>query len=439
MIDGLKPYAEYKDSGLSWLGKIPAHWNEQPGFAVFREKQEKNIGLREKRVLSLSYGRIVIKPDDKLHGLVPDSFETYQIVNPGDIIIRSTDLQNDWNSLRVGLVRDRGIITSAYLCFHNLGSFTPEFAFFLLHSYDLQKFFYGFGSGLRQNLDFGDFKRLPFPIPPRDEQDAIVRFLSDANGRIERAIQAKKKLIALLNEQKQAIIHHAFTQGRESQWASFPVRAVLQPVKRVGFAGKTLLSLFRDHGVILKDSRENKNADVRDLALCQLVEPGDVVMNKMKAWQGSIAVSTLEGIVSPDYMVLKMINDWLRPGFLHYLLRSPMMVAEYRRRAYGVRPGQWRLMYPDFCRLTLCAPQIQEQEKVISYIRTETQSRDSALSRAEREIELLREYRTGLVADVVTGKLDVRDAAAKLPAKRQEHESSVVDESNPVEVEEVAE
>src|ERR1035441_8373764 len=113
MIDGLKPYPEYKESGLPWLGKIPAHWNEQPGFAVFREKQEKNTGLREKRVLSLSYGRIVIKSADKLHGLVPDSFETYQIVNPGDIIIRSTDLQNDWTSLRVGLVHDRGIITSA--------------------------------------------------------------------------------------------------------------------------------------------------------------------------------------------------------------------------------------------------------------------------------------------------------------------------------------
>src|SRR5437879_925031 len=135
----LRSYPEYKATGVPWVGKTPARWMVAPGLAAFREKHIKNIGLKERRVLSLSYGRIVIKPDEKLHGLVPESFETYQIVDPGDIIIRSTDLQNDWNSLRVGLVRDRGIITSAYLCFHNLGSFTPEFAFFLLHSYDLQK------------------------------------------------------------------------------------------------------------------------------------------------------------------------------------------------------------------------------------------------------------------------------------------------------------
>ena len=106
MIDGLKPYPEYKESGLPWLGRLPQHWDTGPGFAAFREKRIKNIGMQENKVLSLSYGRIVVKPPEKLHGLVPDSFETYQIVDPGDIIIRSTDLQNDWTSLRVGLVRE---------------------------------------------------------------------------------------------------------------------------------------------------------------------------------------------------------------------------------------------------------------------------------------------------------------------------------------------
>ena len=144
-------------------------------------------------------------------------FETYQIVNPGDIIIRSTDLQNDWNSLRVGLVRDRGIITSAYLCFKNLGSLTPEFAFLLLHSYDLQKFFYGLGSGLRRNLSFGDFKRflISRSITGRTGRHRAFRRLRDRT-RIERAIRAKKKLIALLHEQKHIIIHHAVTRGLDA-------------------------------------------------------------------------------------------------------------------------------------------------------------------------------------------------------------------------------
>jgi type I restriction enzyme S subunit len=129
LVDALKPYPEYKDTELSWLGKIPSHWEIRPGFAAFREKQVKNTGILVKQVLSLSYGKIVIKPPEKLHGLVPDSFESYQIVDPGDIIIRSTDLQNDWTSLRVGLVRDRGIITSAYLCFNTTATLIPEYGY----------------------------------------------------------------------------------------------------------------------------------------------------------------------------------------------------------------------------------------------------------------------------------------------------------------------
>ncbi len=209
----LKSYPEYKDSGLPWLGGIPRHWRTEPGFAGFREQHVKNTGMRENTVLSLSYGRIVVKPIEKLHGLVPVSFEPYQIVNPGDIIIRSTDLQNDWNSLRVGLVRDRGIITSAYLCFETTGALMPEYGYLLLHAFDLMKVLYGLGSGLRQNLDFSDFKRMLIFIPPPDEQAAIVRFLDHADRRIRRFIAAKRRLIELLNEQKQAIIHQVVTRG----------------------------------------------------------------------------------------------------------------------------------------------------------------------------------------------------------------------------------
>ncbi len=209
----LTPYPEYKDSGLSWLGGIPRHWQTGPGFAAFREKRVKNAGMKEKTVLSLSYGRIVVKPSEKLHGLVPLSFDTYQIVDQGDIIVRSTDLQNDWNSLRVGLVRDRGIITSAYLCLGTTGALIPEYGYLQLHAFDLMKVFYGMGSGLRQNLDFSDFKRMLIFVPPPDEQAAIVRFLDHADRLIRRYTRAKRRLIELLNEQKQAIIHQAVTRG----------------------------------------------------------------------------------------------------------------------------------------------------------------------------------------------------------------------------------
>ena len=112
MSADLTPYPAMKDSGVPWLGAVPAHWRCLPGRVCYREKKVLNKGLTEATVLSLSYGHIVVKPPEKLHGLVPASFETYQIVEPGDIIVRPTDLQNDWHSLRFGLSRNRGVITS---------------------------------------------------------------------------------------------------------------------------------------------------------------------------------------------------------------------------------------------------------------------------------------------------------------------------------------
>jgi type I restriction enzyme S subunit len=138
MIADLKPYPAYKDSGVPWLGNVPEHWTGLPGRSCFVERKIPNTGMVETTVLSLSYGRVVVKPVEKLHGLVPASFETYQIIDPDDIVIRPTDLQNDWNSLRFGFATTRGIITSAYLCFRTSQSVIPEFGHLLLHAYDLK-------------------------------------------------------------------------------------------------------------------------------------------------------------------------------------------------------------------------------------------------------------------------------------------------------------
>ena len=128
-------------------------------------------------------------------------------------MLRTTDLQNDHTSLRIGMVRNRGIITSAYLSLKAKDGVNPDFGYQFLNVWDISKAIYGYGSGLRQNLDFSHFKRMPIALPALSEQAAIVRFLDWANGRLERAIRAKRKVIALLNEQKQVIIHQAVTRG----------------------------------------------------------------------------------------------------------------------------------------------------------------------------------------------------------------------------------
>ena len=212
-MEGFSQYEHYKDTDSPWLGKVPEYWDVKPGLAVLKENKKKNKGMIEDTVLSLSYGRVVVKPPEKLTGLVPESFETYQVINPGDIIIRPTDLQNDTTSLRTGLVEDRGIITSAYLCLRPVANANPRYLHYLLHAYDLMKVFYGLGSGLRQNLDYRDFKRLEFVVPPSEEQDRIVNFLDQKTDEIDEAIAKKQRLIELLKEQKAILINQAVTKG----------------------------------------------------------------------------------------------------------------------------------------------------------------------------------------------------------------------------------
>lgn len=208
---GLNPDAPMKDSGIDWIGEVPSTWSIEPGRQCLYESKEKNIGMKESTVLSLSYGRVIVRDEDKLTGLVPESFETYQVVQPGDIIIRGTDLQNDMTSLRTGLARDTGIITSAYINLRPKADIDPKFLHYLLHSYDVKKVFYALGSGLRQNLSYEDFKYLRLPIPPPQEQRAIAEFLDGKCATIDKAISLKESQIAALREYKASLINAAVT------------------------------------------------------------------------------------------------------------------------------------------------------------------------------------------------------------------------------------
>lgn len=432
MIADLQPYQEYKDSGMAWLGQVPVHWNIRPAFGAFVPNRERNSGMKEKAVLSLSYGRIVIKPEEKLRGLVPESFETYQIVNPGDIILRTTDLQNDHTSLRVGMVRDRGIITSAYLALHVAPDVLPEFGFQFLNVWDTSKAIYGFGSGLRQNLDFSHFKRMPVAVPPPEEQAAIVRFLGWANGRLERAIRSKRKVIALLNEQKQAIIHRAVTRGLDpdvplkpsgipwlgdipQHWDLLRSKYLFREVDERSVSGQeTHLSMSQKLGLVPNTSIEVRRLVSDSYAGAKLCQPMDLVLNRLKAHLGVFALASQSGLVSPDYTVLRPVRE-MCPAFFEALYRSPGCRRELFVRAKGIVQGFWRLYTDDFYDIVMPVPPVEEQHSIMARLGADLEQTNAAISRLEHEIELLREYRTRLVADVVTGKLDVREAAARLP------------------------
>ena len=440
MIGELKPYPAMKDSGVPWIGKMPSHWTRMPGRACYREEKVLNNGLMETIVLSLSYGEIVVKPPEKLHGLVPASFETYQIVNPGDIIVRPTDLQNDWTSLRFGLSRARGIITSAYMCLHTEEVVTRPYGHLLLHTYDLKKVFYGLGSGLRQNLDWRDFKCLPCIVPPLPEQVAIVRFLDHADRRIRRYIHAKQKLITLLEEQKQAIIHQAVTRGIGG-WAKLkatgntwfpdvPAHWDVMPMRRVitrSVDGPHHSPEYLDHGIPFLSARNIKVdrwslEDVKFISqidyetFCQRVKParGDVLYTK----GGTTGVARTVDLDYPFQVwvhvaVLKLRKARILPRYLATALNSPRCYEQsqlFTRGATNQDLGLGRMKD-----IVIPVPPLADQSDIIERVAAIEDQIGSGIKAALHEIELLREYRTRLIADVVTGKLDVREVSAGLP------------------------
>jgi len=208
---GLDRSVPMKDSGIEWLGEVPKHWETKRVNDIASQQKRKNVGLVEKNLLSLSYGKIKRRDIDTSFGLLPESFETYQIVEAGNIILRLTDLQNDQRSLRVGLAKERGIITSAYLCLKFVGDVYPVFAYYLLFVYDISKVFYWFGGGLRQSMKFDDIKVFPFIFPPLSEQKAIAEYLDIKTAQIDQIIQTINTQIEKLKELRKTLINDVVT------------------------------------------------------------------------------------------------------------------------------------------------------------------------------------------------------------------------------------
>ncbi|MDO8249870.1 MAG: hypothetical protein Q7T78_09175 [Rhodoferax sp.] len=442
MIADLKPYAAYKDSGLTWLGQVPEHWEVRPAFGAFVPNRERNFGMKEKTVLSLSFGRIIVKPPEKLHGLVPESFETYQIVNPGYIVIRTTDLQNDHTSLRIGMVRNRGIITSAYLALCVQAGVSSDFGFQFLNVWDASKAIYGYGSGLRQSLGFSDFKRMPVAVPSPEEQAAIVRFLDWANGRLERTIRAKRRVIALLNEQKQAIIHRAVTRGLDPA-------APLKPsgIPWLGdipqhwevLRGKYVGRLFSTPSVSDNELTEDVTGALMYLKVSDLVRADDsfkLTQSKLyvkRKWVNNevhkpilvfpkrggaiytnrVAIVESNCLLDPNLMGWQ-ISDRFDINFVALLLKARTL-ADLADVSSVPQINNHHINPTPFP-----APPIDEQRVILVELKKTLIGLNATISRINREIEFLREYRTRLVADVVTGKLDVREAAARLPQEADE-------------------
>lgn len=212
---GLRSDVELKDSGIEYARFIPSHWNMHPLYYYFGERKSKNILGEETNLLSLSYGRIIRKDINSNGGLLPESFNTYNIIEAGDIIIRPTDLQNDQRSLRTGLSREHGIITSAYIAMKATKQVNVAYFHYLLHAFDVMKVFYNMGNGVRQGLNFSEFSRLMVFEPALEEQDAIVTYLDEKCGEIDRIIADKRAQLETLDEYKKSLVFEYVTGKKE--------------------------------------------------------------------------------------------------------------------------------------------------------------------------------------------------------------------------------
>jgi type I restriction enzyme S subunit len=281
-------------------------------------------------------------------------------------------------------------------------------------------------------------KHLALAVPPVIEQAAIVRFLDHADRRIRRYIRAKQKLIKLLEEQKQAIIHRAVTRGLDPnvrlkpsgvEWlGNVPEHWRIERTKNLfrlrtqksGRAhGMELLSIYTHIGVRPRKDLEEKGNKASTTDDYWIVRKGDLIVNKLLAWMGAVGVSEYEGVTSPAYDIL-MPSRPLCPAFYHHLFRTRLLLQQFKQRSRGIMDMRLRLYFDQLGQIPVVVPPVDEQSAIVAFYIAATTDLDRTIATAGREIGLLREYRTRLIGDVVTGKLDVREVAARLPQEAED-------------------
>lgn len=433
----MKPYPDYKPTGLAWLPEIPKHWDWIMLSQIATEQCNKNAERTECNVLSLSYGRIIQKKN-LFAGLSPQDYGTYQIISPGNIVMRLTDLQNDHKSLRTGLAEMRGIITSAYTCLKT--NHNPAFLHYLLHCYDIRKVFYGLGGGVRQSIGFKDIRGLRFPFPPADEQAQIVRYLDAMTAKINKLIRAKKRQIALLQEQKQAIINQAVTRGLDPDVELKDSGiAWLGPIpkhwtqNKVGHFYKSVLGkMLASTPSSNNDSYEKylcakdvhfSGIDLSDLKQMwfspaekkkYMLQKGDLLIVEGGAGAGGSAV--FNGYEEPVYIqnsihLLRPKNSKNVVKFLYYWLYS-LIGRKYidfacNKATIPHYTGD-KLFETPFLFIPL-----EEQKQIVAFLDKTCEKYNKAISNLNDGISHITEYKNSLNSSVVTGQVDVRNIAVE--------------------------
>lgn len=432
-------YTDMKDSGIKWIGSVPASWNVRTLYQLATRVNNKNLELAEQNLLSLSYGKIKRKDINTNDGLLPASFDGYNIIEAGDIVLRLTDLQNDHTSLRVGQATERGIITSAYTTLRPINPAHSRYLYYLIHAFDLKKGFYGMGSGVRQGLNYDEVKELRVVIPSQKEQDAITAFLDTQCSRIDELIAESKSIIEEQKQWRASIIQETVTKGlstdtpkKKSQlewiediptsWDTVRLKALFTfgkglPITKENLveSGIAVISYGQIH------SKTNLGTRITDDLIRyvpesylttnpdSLVEKYDLLMadtSEDLAGCGNCAYVDTDSTLFAGYHTIILRSVYKRSNkYLSYLFKSDAWRSQIRTRVSGVK--LFSISRKILGVLTVLLPPENEQKQIVEYLDRKCELIDSIIEEKEALISELEAYKRSLIYETVTGKRKV--------------------------------
>ena len=420
-------YEKYKETDQLWMSFIPQHWNYWRAKRLFDSPKVKNIDNKEDNVLSLTLRGVIRNSKDNPIGLSPSDYATYQIFEKNDLVFKLIDLENISTS-RVGIVTEHGIMSSAYIRFTARENINIRYFYYQYHDWWLRQIFNGLGAGVRQTLSAQDLLNLKLAVPPREEQDQIVRYLDWKVSAINKLIHGYQKQIKLLEEKKRSFTFNAATKGLDvnaakrvsdiywlndipAHWTTKSVAQLFTEVKckNIGMVEKNLLSLSYGHikkrnidatEGLLPDNFEGYNIIEKDDIVLRLTD----LQNDHRSLRTGI--SKERGIITSAYVTIRNKSN-NNPEYLQLYMHSfDLAKGFYNVGASGVRQS---LNWDAIKSLKVLVPPIEEQIEIVKAIKNEYENTQLAINSTQKEINLLQEYRTRLISDVVTGQIDVRN------------------------------
>lgn len=408
-MENTNRYSSYKETKLSWLGEVPSHWDK----------------VRIKDLSRLASGNSIISEQIEPEGEYPvfggNGIRGYysDYTNEGDHILigRQGALCGNINYANGRFWASEHAVVAYLRKGVHLKWYGEMLRTMNLNQYSI--------SAAQPGLSVDRIKQLMLFIPPLKEQESIANYLDTQTARIDQKIDLLRKKAEKYADLKQALINETVTRGLDKSvpmknsgvewigevpehWEVSSVTEMSSPVSIKNQPDEELLSVYRDYGVIIKSSRDdNHNKAGQNLASYKLVKPGFLVINKMKAWQGSLGVSAYQGIVSPAYITCKTDKKKIERRYLHHLLRSTNYIGEYNRLSYGIRVDQWDMRYDDFKYVPVLVPPRNEQKEIADYLDKKLSQIDEIVGTINSQIGNLQELRKTLINDVVTGKIKV--------------------------------